>query len=203
MSGSSKRRIVKRAVMLILLSAVSLAAWLGPALLNQPSFVDIALVLAWLIVMVLLLLDSYRRERKRERFLTTFYIDTAQQRVFNPALGLVTYPNGGVLIDMMAVALVNGKDQGIVQPPADFVPDRVVETTRFAFVRDDRLDASHPVSKADDVTIYRWEGVISDLGRGGSKPFRSPFDLEDVFNPLAPQPRRKESGCSVPATLMV
>lgn len=183
MKAVTKHRLAKRVVPLALLAVVSLAAWFGPGLMGAPSSLDAWVILAWLLVMVALLADSYRRERKCKQFLSTFYIDTAGKRVFSPSLGLVSYPNGAALIDTMAVALANADDRTHIEPPSDFKPDYVVETADFSFVKDERLPQGEPVDRADDVTIHRWEGVISQLDAGKDRSFMSPFDLEDVFNP--------------------
>lgn len=183
MSASSKRRLAKRFVPLALLAVISIAAWLVPSALGASSSVDAIVIVAWLAVMALLLFDSYRRDHKRTQFLNTFYVDAKNHRMFSPSSGLISYPNGAYLIDVMAIALVNESGAQHVEPPADFVPTCVVETSEFAYVRDPRINASAPISRADDVTITQWEGVICDLSTDKEKAFASPFDLEDVFNP--------------------
>lgn len=183
MSASSKRRLAKRFVPLALLAVISIAAWLVPSALGASSSVDAIVIVAWLAVMVLLLFDSYRRDRKRTQFLNTFYVDAKNHRMFSPSSGLISYPNGAYLIDMMAVSLVNESGAPHAEPPADFVPTCVIETSEFAYVRDPRIDVSAPISRADDVTVTRWEGTICDLSTDKERVFSSPFDLEDVFNP--------------------
>ena len=154
MSVSSKRMLLTRLLPLALLSLASLAAWLVPGLLGMPSSLDSLVVIVWVVAMVLLLVDSLRRDRKRRRFLRTFYIDRNRHQAFNPALGLISYRAGDDLLDAMTVALANSDGGGHAEPPKDFVPTTVVETTEFSVVND-----------------------VSDRER----EFSSPFDLEDVF----------------------
>ena len=180
---SSKRAVLVRAVLLIVLAAVSLAAWLVPGMLGAPSSFDSLVIAIWLIAMVLLLADSRRRDRKRKRYLRTFYIDSEASCVFGPMLGTRSYSNGSELLDLMTVALANEESAALAMPSDDFAPEYVVETEDFACVRDARLQGEEPVTRADDVTVVRWEGAIVDLSTGREKEFVSPFDLEDVFCP--------------------
>lgn len=181
MSVSSKRMLFTRLLPLALLSLASLAAWLVPGLLGMPSSLDSLVVIVWVVAMVLLLVDSLRRDRKRRRFLRTFYIDRNRRQAFNPALGLISYRAGDDLLDAMTVALANSDGGGHAEPPKDFVPTTVVETTEFSFVNDASASATAPVRHADDVTVNRWEGRIIDLVSDREREFSSPFDLEDVF----------------------
>lgn len=180
---SSKRAVLVRAALLIVLAMVSLAAWLVPGMLGAPSSFDSMVIAIWLIAMVLLLADSRRRDRKRKRYLRTFYIDSERSCVFGPTLGIRSYSNGSELLDLMTVALANEESAVQAAPPDDFAPEYVVETVDFACVRDARLKSEEPVTCADDVTVIRWEGTIVDLSTGREKEFASPFDLEDVFCP--------------------
>ena len=72
MSVSSKRMLLTRLLPLALLSLASLAAWLVPGLLGMPSSFDSLVVILCVVAMVMLLVDSQRRDRNRRRFLRTF-----------------------------------------------------------------------------------------------------------------------------------
>ena len=184
MISSSKRPTLVRSVLLIVVAVISLAVWFVPSMLGAPSRFDSLFVAAWLVLMVLLLIDSRRRDRKRKRYARTFYIDGEGSRVFGPMLGTVPYDNGCNLLDAIKVALANeGAASARLEPPDDFVPAYVVETAEFSCVRDARLRADEPVTCADDVTVTRWAGTIVDLSTGREKEFASPFDLEDIFCP--------------------
>lgn len=179
MSSSSKRMLLTRFAPLALLSLVSLAAWLVPGLLGAPSSLDSIVVAIWAVAMALLLIDSLRRDRKRRRFLRTFYIDRNKHQAFSPGVGLVSYVTGDDLLDAMTVALANVDGGSRIEPPKDFAPTTVVETSEFSFVND--ASSAKPIRHADEVTVNRWEGRIIDLVSDREREFTSPFDLEDAF----------------------
>lgn len=179
MSSSSKRMLLTRFAPLALLSLVSLAAWLVPGLLGAPSSLDSIVVAVWVVAMALLLADSLRRDRKRRRFLRTFYIDRNKHQAFSPSAGLVSYATGDDLLDAMTVALANADGGSRIEPPKDFAPTTVVETSEFSFVND--ASSAKPIRHADEVTVNRWEGRIIDLVSDREREFTSPFDLEDAF----------------------
>lgn len=179
MSSSSKRMLLTRFAPLALLSLVSLAAWLVPGLLGAPSSLDSIVVAIWAVAMALLLIDSLRRDRKRRRFLRTFYIDRNKHQAFSPGVGLISYVTGDDLLDAMTVALANVDGGSRIEPPKDFAPTTVVETSEFSFVNDD--SSAKPIRHADEVTVNRWEGRIIDLVSDREREFTSPFDLEDAF----------------------
>lgn len=179
MSSSSKRMLLTRFAPLALLSLVSLAAWLVPGLLGAPSSLDSIVVAIWAVAMALLLIDSLRRDRKRRRFLRTFYIDRNKHQAFSPGVGLISYVTGDDLLDAMTVALANVDGGSRIEPPKDFAPTTVVETSEFSFVND--ASSAKPIRHADEVTVNRWEGRIIDLVSDREREFTSPFDLEDAF----------------------
>ncbi len=179
MSSSSKRMLLTRFAPLALLSLVSLAAWLVPGLLGAPSSLDSIVVAIWAVAMALLLIDSLRRDRKRRRFLRTFYIDRNKHQAFSPGVGLISYVTGDDLLDAMTVALANVDGGSRIEPPKDFAPTTVVETSEFSFVND--ASSAKPIRYADEVTVNRWEGRIIDLVSDREREFTSPFDLEDAF----------------------
>lgn len=179
MSSSSKRMLLTRFAPLALLSLVSLAAWLVPGLLGAPSSPDSIVVAIWAVAMALLLIDSLRRDRKRRRFLRTFYIDRNKHQAFSPGVGLISYVTGDDLLDAMTVALANVDGGSRIEPPKDFAPTTVVETSEFSFVND--ASSAKPIRHADEVTVNRWEGRIIDLVSDREREFTSPFDLEDAF----------------------
>lgn len=179
MSSSSKRMLLTRFAPLALLSLVSLGAWLVPGLLGAPSSLDSIVVAIWAVAMALLLIDSLRRDRKRRRFLRTFYIDRNKHQAFSPGVGLISYVTGDDLLDAMTVALANVDGGSRIEPPKDFAPTTVVETSEFSFVND--ASSAKPIRHADEVTVNRWEGRIIDLVSDREREFTSPFDLEDAF----------------------
>lgn len=180
MSASSKRMLLMRALPLALLAIASLSAWLVPGLLGVPSLFDSIVVIVWLAAMAVLLIDLLRRDRRRRRYLRTIYIDRARHQAFSPAAGMISYVAGDDLLDAMTVALVNTDQAKIAEPPSEFAPTTVVETTEFSFVHDASANAA-PVMRADDVTVNRWEGRVIDLASDRERAFSSPFDLEDIF----------------------
>lgn len=181
MRAPNRQALSTRIIPFALLALFSLAAWLAPGFLGAPSSFDSIVVIIWLAAMTLLLIDSLRRDRKRKRYLRTFYIDRNKRQVFNPAAGLIPYREGDDLLDIMTVTLVNTEGTSHIDPPGDFLPTMVVETDEFSYVHDATLRANAPIKQANDVTVYRWEGRIIDLASDREREFSSPFDLEDIF----------------------
>lgn len=180
---SLRRPAAMRIALLILLAVCSLAVWLLPALLGTSSSFDSVFVVGWLVVMVFLLIDLWRRDRKRKRYMRTFYIDVEGHRAFSPSCGMVFYRCGCDLLDAMTVSLSANQEAVRSDFPDDFEPSLVVETSTFSYVLDERVRDGRPVLKADEVTVIRWEGRIVNLEFDRSRDFDSPLDLEDVFCP--------------------
>lgn len=182
MKSPREHFVSARFAMPVLLGVVSIVIWMLPGLLGAPSSFDSIVVAVWLVGMVLLLVDSRRRERRRKRYMRTFYIEVEGHRVFSPSTGIFSYECGCDLLDAIVVSLAESRSTADLEPPEDFAPSLVLETTVFACVRDEHLHSGDRLM-ADDVTVTRWEGRLVDLDSGRGRSFSSPFDLEDMFCP--------------------
>lgn len=183
MRFSLKRPAAMNIVLLALLAVCSVSLLLLPALFGASSSFDSVFVAGWLVMMVFLLIDFWRRDRKRKRYMRTFYIDIEGRRAFGPSCGMLSYRCGCDLLDAMTVSLSVDQEEVRSDYPDDFEPSLVVETSTFSCVFDERIRDGRPVLEADEVTVTRWEGRIVSLESNRSKDFDSPLDLEDVFCP--------------------